>query len=104
MYSKISLFTVASLFVISNLAYGQTTQELGLPSPVAYEAVFPNVSFGGGEVELRCEIVLSNPTATDAFVELRLYDSSGQEAERNVAGHRARGSSAVKTIGSLLAS
>jgi len=77
----VRIVTIA-LFAASNASvYGQTTQELGLPSPVSFEALFPNVSFGGNEVELRSELFLANPTEEDAFVELVLYDSSGQEGE-----------------------
>jgi hypothetical protein len=81
---SVRIVTIA-LFAASNaVAYGQTTQELGLPSPVSYEAVFPNVSFGGNEVELRSELILANPTEEDAFVELQLFDSAGHEAHEDL--------------------
>jgi hypothetical protein len=79
MYSRTSLVITTLILGTSLAVHGQTIQELGLPSPVAYEAVFPSVSFGGEEVELRSEVVLANPTEEDAFVELILYDNAGQE-------------------------
>lgn len=80
----VRIVTIALLAASNAAVYGQTTQELGLPSPVSFEAVFPDVSFGGNEVELRSEIVLANPTEEDAFVELLLFDSSGREADQEL--------------------
>lgn len=84
MRSRTSLVITTLIIGTSLAAYAQSIQEFGLPSPVAYEAVFPSVSFGGEEVEVRCEIVLANPTREDAFVELILYDNKGQEVRLGI--------------------
>ncbi|HEY3131307.1 MAG TPA: hypothetical protein VGL91_17755, partial [Acidobacteriota bacterium] len=78
-------FLMNSIIVIVGLAptiaVAQTVQDLGLLSPVAFEAVFPEVVFGtSGPLNFQSEIVVINPTDETALLEVEVFHSSGTSA------------------------
>lgn len=79
MERRLVITTVIGLFLSHGFLGAQTVQELGLPNPVEFEAVFPHVAFGTtGALALESEIVVVNPTDHRALLEFELrHPSSG---------------------------
>jgi hypothetical protein len=83
-----AIVRAASFFVFAlslsgpgSICAAETIQELGLSSPVEYEAVFPQILFGITPIEVETEIVVVNNTQDAAFVEFQLFDPAGEPAK-----------------------
>ncbi len=82
---------------LSGSAKDGDLSELGLPSPVKVEIVFPQIVLGEVDVEFETDILALNSTPNEAYVEFNLYTHTGFPAKKRVVGSRSPRSFDVRT-------
>jgi hypothetical protein len=73
-------FIALALSVLAMLGavHGETLQDLGLPSTVSFEAVFPQIPFGRyGALQVESELLFINPTDEKAFINVEFLAPDG---------------------------
>ena len=71
-------------FCCLGYAQDRDIRELGLPNPTKVEIVFPYIVFGEGSVEFQTDILVTNSTSNEAYVEFNLYTHTGFPAKKRI--------------------